>query len=144
MPRPMKWVPQSQLDRMQTDLMQYEGITKAQLAERLLEEAAPIATYSIVDTAANSEDEGLRLRAAQYILDRVNGKARTSIHLDTTPQNPVIQLLDGVVLSRPDDDDEDVTDPVGVAVPRRPVNRYNEGVPPVIIDQDPAEQEDPA
>jgi len=85
---------------MQSDLQAYGEITRAQLSERILEDAAPLASYTVVELLQD-EDSAIRLRAAQYLLDRANGKPKTSIHLNQTPTNPVMQILDGVVVERP-------------------------------------------
>jgi len=98
----VEWLPQNLLDRMQSDLIAQGEVTRKQLAERLMEDAAPLAAYSIIELATSPEvDEGVRLRAAQDVLDRANGRAKTSLQINTTPQNPVIQLLEGVVVERP-------------------------------------------
>jgi hypothetical protein len=47
----------------------YEAVVQAKLRK-----AAPHAVQSIIDIAMNSENDGMRLKAAIYITDRVLGK----------------------------------------------------------------------
>lgn len=101
MPKELHWLPQAALDRMHSDLQLHGDLTRAQLAERIIEDAAPLAAYTIVEMATGAEDENTRLRAAQDVLDRANGKAKTSIQLNTTEQNPVLRILEGVVVQPP-------------------------------------------
>lgn len=101
MPENPSWLPQKALDRMQMDLIVNADLTRAQLSEKIIEDAAPIASYTVVDMAANAEDERVRLRAAEYILDRTNGKPRTTSTLNITPTNPVLEFMQGVVVERP-------------------------------------------
>jgi hypothetical protein len=114
---------------MQTDLIINAELTRAQLSEKIIEDAAPIASYTVVDLAANAEDERVKLRAAEYILDRTNGKPRTTSTLNITPTNPVLAFLDGVVVER------------GVAEENRaPAQQYNSPYRdpgPKVIDQEP-------
>jgi hypothetical protein len=100
MPREVSWLPETALNRMQADLIAHNDLTRAQLADRVIEDAAPLAAYSIVDMATNSEDEGVRLRAAQYVLDRANGKPKTTLTVNSNPQDPILKLIDGVIVER--------------------------------------------
>jgi len=101
MPREIAWLPQSALDRMHSDLQAAGDITRAQLAERIVDDAAPLAAYELVSLMTTSEDDNIRLNAAKYLLDRVNGKPKTSTTLNLTQENPVLQILDNVVVERP-------------------------------------------
>jgi len=98
--RDIEWVPKSALDRMQSDLILQGEVTRAALAEKIIADASPLAAYSVVDLAANSEDEAVRLKAAAYILDRANGKAKTTTTLNLTQDNPVLKIMEGVVVER--------------------------------------------
>ena len=98
--REVSWLPEHALNRMQADLIAHAELTRAQLAERVIEDAAPIAAYSIVDLAASSEDERVRLSAAQYVLDRTNGKPKTTLTVSANPQDPILKLIEGVVVER--------------------------------------------
>jgi len=100
-PREIAWLPQEALDRMHSDLQAAGDITRAQLAERIVDDAAPLAAYELVSLMSHSEDDNIRLNAAKYLLDRVNGKPKTSTTLNVTQDNPVLQILDGVVVERP-------------------------------------------
>jgi HEAT repeat protein len=86
---------------MQTDLMAHGDITRQALAERIIEDNAPLAAYAIVDMVTHSDDESIRFQAAKYLLDRANGKPKTSMQLNVTESNPVMQVLEGVVVQRP-------------------------------------------
>ncbi len=123
MPRELPFLPEKALDRMYSDLQAHGDITRKALAERIIEDAAPLAAYTIVDLAVNAEDENTRLRAASDLLDRANGKAKTSLQLNVTEENPVMRILDGVVVERP------TTNP---NYPQTPVDGG------MVIDQDPA------
>jgi hypothetical protein len=101
MPKPVPWMPKEDLDRMQRSLEHNADITRAALAERIVEDAAPAAAYAIVEIIQNSEDDNVKLSAAKYILDRANGKPKTSMQLNVSETNPVLQILDGVVVDRP-------------------------------------------
>lgn len=97
----VSWLPRAAIDRMQSDLQLHGEITRAALAERIIADAAPLASYRVVEIATTSEDEGLALKASQYILDRELGKPKTSMSLNVTESNPVLQVLEGVVVERP-------------------------------------------
>jgi hypothetical protein len=62
----------------------YPEKTGAELAESILEDAAPAAAQSIVRIATSDPNSNTRLRAASYIVDRVLGKAG----LDPTKNAP--------------------------------------------------------
>ncbi len=133
MPRELPFLPEKALDRMYSDLQAHGDITRKALAERIIEDAAPLAAYTIVDLAVNAEDENTRLRAASDLLDRANGKAKTSLQLNVTEENPVMRILDGVVVERP------TANHTG---PEAPADNPNYPQTPVdggmVIDQDPA------
>jgi hypothetical protein len=92
---------------MQSDLILDADLTRAQLAERTIQDAAPLASYSIVDLAVNSEDEAIRLKAAMYVLDRELGKPKTTTQLNLTQTNPVLNLIEGVIVQRGTNDNSD-------------------------------------
>lgn len=98
--REISWLPQTALDRMQSDLILNEEMTRSQLAERTIQDAAPLAAYSIVDLAVSSEDENIRLKAAMYVLDRELGKPKATTNLNVNADNPVLRLIEGVVVPR--------------------------------------------
>lgn len=130
MPKELPWLPQTALDRMQSDLMEAGDITRAALSERIIADAAPLAAYSVVELATNAEDEGTRLRAAQYVLDRANGKPKTSVNLNVNQDNPVLRILDGVVVER------------GAAkrdLGPYPEDYYTDDPPATVIDQEPSQ-----
>jgi hypothetical protein len=95
----VSWLPRDALNRMHADLERHRDLTRAQLADRIIEDAAPLAAYSIVELATDLDvDDGVRLRAAQYVLDRTSGKPRQTTTVNVNPDNPVLKLLDGVVI----------------------------------------------
>lgn len=99
----LDWLPQAALDRMHADLQRHSELTREALAERVLADAAPLAAYRIVELATDPDvDESVGLRAAQYVMDRANGRPKAQVLLNTTPDNPVMKILDGVVVERPD------------------------------------------
>lgn len=85
---------------MQSDLILQGDVSRAQLAEKILSDAAPLAAYSLVDLATNSEDENIRMRSSIYVLDRELGKPKTTTTLNLTQENPVLQLIEGVIVPR--------------------------------------------
>jgi hypothetical protein len=109
MPHEVSWLPREALDRMQSDLQLHGEITRAALAERIIADAAPLASYRVVEIATTSEDEAIALKASQYILDRELGKPKTSMQLNVTESNPVLQVLEGVVVDRPQPTPTDAT-----------------------------------
>lgn len=131
--RELSWLPQSMLDRMQTDLIAHEGLTRAALAEKIAADAAPLAAYTLVELATTSEDENIRMRSSMYLLDRELGKPKTSIQLDRSAENPVLKFLDGVVVERPVAPDYAADDAYGPDP-----DTYEDQPPrPVVIDQAP-------
>jgi hypothetical protein len=66
--------------------------TGAELAESILEDAAPLAAQSIVRIATNDPNSRVRLSASQYIVDRVLGKAG----LDPAKNAPWEEVLKAV------------------------------------------------
>lgn len=139
--REISWLPQEQLDRMQADLIAAGDVTRAVLAEQIIENAAPVAAYRVVDIAANSEDDNTALKAAQYILDRANGKPKTTTNLNLTQDNPVAKILEGVVLERgipstPDEYAEHHASGHGHAAHSSP-DTYPGAIEATVIDQGP-------
>lgn len=55
----------------EADLYGNEG--PAQRTKRIFDSNAPFAAAQIVDLATNGSNEGVRLRASQYVVDRVLG-----------------------------------------------------------------------
>lgn len=100
MPHEASWLPVAALERMEADLIAHNELTRSQLAQRVIQDASPLAAYRIIEIATSSEDEAIALKAAMYVVDRELGKPNTRIQLDTTPQNPVLQLIEGVVVQR--------------------------------------------
>lgn len=66
--------------------------TGAELAESILEDAAPHAAQAIVRIATSDPNSNTRLRAATYIVDRVLGKAG----LDPTKNAPWDEVFKAV------------------------------------------------
>jgi hypothetical protein len=64
----------------------------AELAESILEDAAPLAAQSIVRIATNDPNSRVRLTASTYIVDRVLGKAG----LDPTKNAPWEKVFEAV------------------------------------------------
>lgn len=129
--REISWLPQTALDRMHADLILNEEMTRSQLAERTIQDAAPLAAYSIVDLAVSSEDENIRLKAAMYVLDRELGKPKATTNLNVNADNPVLRLIEGVVVPR------------GVDTSTGPNSDYQDDTSPypsstTVIDQEPA------
>lgn len=100
MPREVEWLPQEAITRMQEALADHTELTRAQLSDHILEQCAPMAAHSVVDLAIGAEDESVRLNAAKYVLDRSLGKPQTRVYVDTSPDNPVSTILEGVVVDR--------------------------------------------
>jgi hypothetical protein len=78
-PRDDDWVSQSDL----TDALNMEhqvygkeltGSQSKHIAQRLFEENAAQAAMSIIHVATHSTNDGLKLKSAQYIIDRALGK----------------------------------------------------------------------
>lgn len=100
MPKEVAWLPQAALDRMHAELIHDADVTRGQLAERIIQDAAPLAAYSVVDLAVNAEDDAVRLNAARYVLDRELGKPKTTTNLNVQADNPILKIIDGVMVER--------------------------------------------
>ena len=70
----------------------------AELAESILEDAAPLAAQSIVRIATNDPNSRVRLSASQYIVDRVLGKAGAVIGVEPVRRPDRQHLLQEILV----------------------------------------------
>ena len=68
------WSPKAAVEQLHLEGSVYDGETNQETAQRLTIEAAPQAALSIIHLSVNARNEQVRLRAAQYILDRTLGR----------------------------------------------------------------------
>jgi hypothetical protein len=95
----LPWLPADRVQRMRAELAQYGEATRSELTERIIEDAAPLAAYTVAKLMTDETVEPrIRLDAAKYFIDRQLGKANTRVLVDTTPDNPVNRILDGAVI----------------------------------------------
>lgn len=90
------WVTDADLELLQGPLDppgKYE-----QAAQSLLRRSTVQATKTIVDLALNAENENVRLRAAQYILDRTMGKPETAGAMTPTEKEGWQNVIDSVLV----------------------------------------------
>ena len=69
------WLPEAALKGLAEEALVNPSETSDELATRLFRENAPIAAMSIIQLAKGALNENTRLRAAQYVTDRVLGPA---------------------------------------------------------------------
>jgi hypothetical protein len=81
-----------------TDLegQMHDEKTNVQLAEQILQDAAPAAAQSIVRIALTDPVSRLRLTASQFVLDRVIGKSGQT----PTENDPWAGVFDAVMVER--------------------------------------------
>jgi len=69
------WDPKEALRTLASESALSEDEDEIAISERLLKENAPQATLSLVHLSQNSPNDSIRMKASQYILDRVLGRA---------------------------------------------------------------------
>lgn len=74
----------------------YEGVT-----QNLLRKHASKAAEAVIDIAMNSESDAVRLRAAQYIIDRTLGRVGEERQRDEDGRAPWEKVFDSVLVEPP-------------------------------------------
>lgn len=70
-----EWLPAAALQGLEHERLVNPSESTEELATRLFRENAPVAAMSIIQLAKGALNENTRLRAAQYVTDRVLGPA---------------------------------------------------------------------
>lgn len=92
-----EWDPEAVKQAIDMDLHLGDGAsTSEQLAIKRIRDNAAFAADSIVYLAMHSENESIRFKAAQYILDRVMGRV-TDTPITESTEDAYSRLMEGVV-----------------------------------------------
>lgn len=91
------WDPEAVKLAIDMELEFSEGQSSAEkLAMRKIRDSSAFAADAIVYLASHSENESIRFKAAQYILDRVMGRI-TDTPITESTEDAYTRLMDGVV-----------------------------------------------
>lgn len=91
------WNVQEALDNLAFQNAMLDTPSPMALAKKMFEENLPIAVMSICNLAVNSENDGVRLNAAKYVVDRTLGETSK---LPDTPEgkSPWEQIYEHVLM----------------------------------------------
>lgn len=92
------WDPEQVKNALDLEMHGFETPDPTALAKERLVDAVPLAVESIVHLAVYSENEGIRSKNAQYIIDQVFGKANAD-GMTGGKKDELVELLNSLTTS---------------------------------------------
>jgi len=92
---PPEWVTEDELAALVEQKTEDRSQSDEDLARKILREGAPFVARGVLQIAVHSHSEATRLRAGQYVLDRVLG--RPGDDLKSGGEDPLKELLNSLL-----------------------------------------------